>query len=164
VTLGDATTKLFHAHATVKYRKNFITHLMDDQGNMVTDHNEKAELIWQSFKQRLGTSNFNAVHFNLSAHFANQLDLSDLVQPFSTEKIDAVIRSLPSNKALGPDGFNTDFIKSTVGLLFLQIFISFVMLSILALCVYKALMVLILLWSQRKMMLSKYHIIGLYHC
>jgi hypothetical protein len=84
---------------------------MDDQGNMVTDHNEKAELIWQSFKQRLGTSNFNVVHFNLSAHFANQPDLSDLVQPFSTEEIDAVIRSLPSNKAPRPDGFNTDFIK-----------------------------------------------------
>lgn len=27
-------------------------------------------------------------------------------------EIDQVVTSLPSNKALGPDGFNTDFIKS----------------------------------------------------
>jgi hypothetical protein len=33
------------------------------------------------------------------------------VQPFSIEEIDAVIRSLPSNKAPGPDGYNIDFIK-----------------------------------------------------
>lgn len=79
MTFGDASTKFFHAHATVKYKKNFITQLLDDQGNLICDHNEKADLIWQSFKQRLGTSNFTTIHFNLAAHFTDQPDLSDLV-------------------------------------------------------------------------------------
>lgn len=34
-----------------------------------------------------------------------------LVEPFAKTKIDVVVRALPSDKALGPDGFNTDFIK-----------------------------------------------------
>jgi len=38
-------------------------------------------------------------------------DLSFLVNPFQKEEIDAVVRHLPSNKAPGPDGFNTDFLK-----------------------------------------------------
>ena len=50
-----------------------------------------------------------------------QLDLNDLLyasselgcleEPFTSEEIDEVIRSLPSDKSPGPDGFNTDFIK-----------------------------------------------------
>lgn len=83
VTLGDASTKLFHAHATVKYRKNFITQLMDDQGNFIFDHNEKAELIWHYFKERLGTSDFTVLQYDLASHFANPPDLSSLVQPFT---------------------------------------------------------------------------------
>lgn len=51
VTLGDASTKFFHANAIVKYRRNLITQLVNDQGDyfsiIVTD---KAALIWDSFK------------------------------------------------------------------------------------------------------------------
>jgi hypothetical protein len=32
VTLGDAITKFYHANATVKYRRNLITQLINDQG------------------------------------------------------------------------------------------------------------------------------------
>ena len=39
------------------------------------------------------------------------IDLSSLVAPFSTMEIDLVVRNLPSDKAPGPDGFNTDFVK-----------------------------------------------------
>ena len=39
------------------------------------------------------------------------IDLSSLVAPFTKQEIDLVVRSLPSDKALGPDGFNTDFTK-----------------------------------------------------
>jgi len=38
-------------------------------------------------------------------------DLSSLVAPFDKQEIDLVVRSLPSDKAPGPDGFNTDFVK-----------------------------------------------------
>jgi len=50
-----------------------------------------------------------------------ELDLNELLQasnelgcledPFTNEEIDRVIQNLPSDKSLGPDGFNIDFIK-----------------------------------------------------
>lgn len=110
-TLGDASTKFFHAQAAVKYRRIFITQLEDDQGNIVTNYADKANLIWLAFKERLGTSNFNSISFDLPTYFTNPPDLSMLIQAFSKEEIDAVVKRLPSNKALEPDGFNTDFLK-----------------------------------------------------
>lgn len=59
----------------------------------------------------MGTSNFTSLQFYLAAHFTNPPDLSSLIDNFSRAKIDTVVKNLPSNKASGPDGFNTDFIK-----------------------------------------------------
>lgn len=68
-------------------------------------------MLWQSFKQRLGMTEFSGLQFDLSAHFTNPVDLSFLIENFSRTEIDQVVRSLPSYKAPGPDGFNTDFLK-----------------------------------------------------
>ena len=38
-------------------------------------------------------------------------DLSFLVNPILKDEIDSVVKHLPSDKALGPDGFNIDFLK-----------------------------------------------------
>jgi len=111
VTLGDASTNFFHTQDTVIYRRNFISHLLDDHDNMVVNHTKKAQLIWLSFRERLGTTSFTSMGFDLASHLSPSVDLSDLVAPFSIAEIDAVIKNLPSNKAPGPDGFNTYFIK-----------------------------------------------------
>jgi hypothetical protein len=37
--------------------------------------------------------------------------LDDLVNPFTSEKIDGIVKELKSDKFPGPDGFNTDFMK-----------------------------------------------------
>lgn len=111
VTLGDASTHFFHAHATMKFRRNVITSLIDDNDQSVTDHDSKALMLWQSFKQRLGSTEFTSIQFNLSQHFQNQIDLSMLVEKFTRAEIDQVVKHLPSHKAPGPDGFNTDFLK-----------------------------------------------------
>lgn len=110
-TLGDAGTKFFHTNATVKFRRNLITQLNNDQGEQLFTHEQKAELIWTSYKERLGTTNFSSISFDLSNLFHNQTDLSSLVQPFSLAEIDSIIKHLPIDKSPGPDGFNTDFIK-----------------------------------------------------
>ena len=48
----------------------------------------------------------------LTAHFAQAVaDLDVLVETFGKDKIDAVVKGLPSDKAPGLDGFNTDFLK-----------------------------------------------------
>lgn len=53
---GDAGTKFFHAHATIRNRKNSITVLHDNLGNRVSDHESKAALLWNAFKKRMGIS------------------------------------------------------------------------------------------------------------
>jgi hypothetical protein len=111
VTLGDASTKFFDAHATVKYRRNLITSLQVSPDHYVSTHEEKAQHIWTSFKERLGISNFTGINFDLPVLLEGVDDLSSLVSPFAKEEIDNVIRNLPSDKAPGPDGFNTDFFK-----------------------------------------------------
>lgn len=72
-TLGDASTKFFHAQATMRYMRNLITHLLDDFGTLVANCSAKAHLIWTSFEERLGTSNFTIVNFDLASHFTNLL-------------------------------------------------------------------------------------------
>jgi hypothetical protein len=66
VTLGDTSTHFFHAHASVKYTRNLVTSLVDDNDNPVYDHDSKANLLWQSFMARLGTTNFSGLLFDLS--------------------------------------------------------------------------------------------------
>ena len=97
-TLGDASTKFFHANATIKYRRNLITALEDTSGMLVIEHSAKADLIWQSFKERLGVSSFTGITFNLPDFIQLVHDLSSLVVHFSKEGIDLVVKSLPSDK------------------------------------------------------------------
>jgi hypothetical protein len=78
---------------------------------MVTDHNAKALLIRESFKERLGVSSFQGIEFNLTSLLQANHDLTFLATPFQKEEINNVVKHLPSDKALGPDGFNTDFVK-----------------------------------------------------
>lgn len=111
VTLADASTKFFHANASIKPRRSLITTLQDIEGNSFSGYQDKALLIWNSFKERLGVTSFQGMKFNLPSLIEASQDLSSLTQPFSHVEIDNVIKHLPSDKAPGPDGFNTDFIK-----------------------------------------------------
>ena len=51
------------------------------------------------------------MHFDLDSLINIQLDLSSLVEPFSAEEIDLIIKQLLPDKAPGPDGFNGYFLK-----------------------------------------------------
>lgn len=108
---GDASTKYFHAHATIRHRKNTIASIQSPVGEMVTDHEGKAMIIWESFKERLGTSDFNIMLFDLNSLLTESPSMSEVEVPFSKQEIDSVISELPNNKSPGPDGFNNKFIK-----------------------------------------------------
>jgi hypothetical protein len=56
---GDEGTKFFHANATIKQRRNLITALQDSNGQPQFDHHIKAGLLWEAYKDRLGTSVVN---------------------------------------------------------------------------------------------------------
>jgi hypothetical protein len=51
------------------------------------------------------------MHFDLDSILVPINDLDDLVLPFSNDEVDVVVKQLKSKKSLGPDGFNTDFMK-----------------------------------------------------
>lgn len=109
--LGDENTAFFHSMATIRYRKNSISSLVREDGSVAINHDEKAGLLWNSFKSRLGisippTSN---IDFNLFFHHFEGLD--EMSRPFTHEEIDKVVAHMPSDKALGPDGFSGLFLK-----------------------------------------------------
>lgn len=77
---------------------------------MITDHEQKAALLWSAFKERLGVSNFVGISYDLES-LLHREELDSLADPFSTEEISAMLKDMPSNHAPGPDGFNGFFIK-----------------------------------------------------
>jgi hypothetical protein len=49
--------------------------------------------------------------FNLDSLLDNGVDLSSLEIPFSNQEIDNIIKNLPTDKSLGSDGFNNEFLN-----------------------------------------------------
>ena len=109
VTLGDENTN-FSYHGHYISQKKLYFSLTNSKGSIVIDHDQKANLLWSSFKQRLGVSEFSSMAFNLSS-LLTEHNLEVLDAYFSQEEIDMVIKNLPNSHAPGPDGFNGLFIK-----------------------------------------------------
>jgi hypothetical protein len=93
------------------HNKNSIMSLVDQNGEVKFKHDEKAAIIWESFKDRLGSSEFSHMYFNLVELIQEEGNLSDLDKPFSKHEINSTIADLPLGKSPEPDGFNSDFIK-----------------------------------------------------
>jgi hypothetical protein len=85
--------------------------LTDDIGVIHFEHEHKSNLLWEAFKNRLGSSDFIGIDFDLSELLIRNEDLHELDSPFSKLEIDNIVKALPSDKSPGPDGFNTNFIK-----------------------------------------------------
>jgi hypothetical protein len=94
--LGDENTKIFHAIATRNYRHNYIACLTTEDGRTVTDHEKKAAILWQAYKDRLGVSEHLNILFDLTEHMANN-DLLELEAPFSHQEIDDIIKHMPND-------------------------------------------------------------------
>jgi hypothetical protein len=97
--------------ATERYRRNIISQILDGDGRVVASHSEKSALFFQEFKRRLGSTVDISMQFDLQQVIYPCAGLSDISHPFSKEEIDAVILDLPTDKAPGPDGFNSLFFK-----------------------------------------------------
>jgi hypothetical protein len=111
VKLGDENSKFFYANASIKHMRNFITLLQDSSGSVFFNHEQKATLIWEDFRERLDTSAFETMQFDLDDLLHNEVDLSPLEMSFSIPEIDNVVKNLPIDKSPGLDEFNNEFIK-----------------------------------------------------
>lgn len=111
IRFGDENTKFLNANATLKFRRCHIPVLRDANGVERHGHHEKADLLWNSYKERLGTSDFIIMLFNLDELIEPVDDLIQLQELFLKDEIDIIVVNLPTNKSPCPDGFNGDFLK-----------------------------------------------------
>lgn len=65
VKFGDENTSFFQAIATINHRKNYIVSISTPDSTLLTDHDQKANYIFESFKKRLGVSEFAGNVFDL---------------------------------------------------------------------------------------------------
>ena len=111
VKMSEDNTKFFHAMATNRYRRNSIALLKDDDGRIVSGHEEMAGMLWSSYRSRMGQATGINMQFDLARLFNRVDGLEELTIPFTTEEMDLVVKEMPAHKAPGPDGFNGLFLK-----------------------------------------------------
>ena len=107
---GDANTRLFHMHARHRKRKSFIAMLQSNE-RMLTGHEEKAAEILEFYTNLIGTDDMRERTVDLDALDMPSFDLEALDNPILEEEVWNTIKSLPSDKAPGPDGFTGRFYK-----------------------------------------------------
>ena len=91
-------------------RENFIAKLQVD-GNTVFSQEEKEQAVWDFYNGLLGTHAPRTTAIEMSALGLPSHDLSSLDLPFTEEEVWAALKTLPSDKAPGPDGFTGHFYK-----------------------------------------------------
>ena len=104
VKFGDENTKFFHTKASINHRHNKIAMLLNKDQVEVTDHDGKAAILWEAFKNRLGQSNGHSMHFDLNDLYENIVDpqiFIDLEKPFSHEEIEDVVNNLLAENPQG---------------------------------------------------------------
>jgi hypothetical protein len=56
VRFGNECTSFFNASATIKHKRNATTSLTYSFRSILTSHEDKASVLWNSIKERLGVS------------------------------------------------------------------------------------------------------------
>jgi hypothetical protein len=85
--------------------------LMQDD-RVITDQEEKQDVIFSYFNGILGTAAARSCSLDLNFFHRNGIDLSVLEQPSLDDEVWATIHSMPADGAPGPDGFTGRFYKS----------------------------------------------------
>jgi hypothetical protein len=80
-------------------------------GTSTIDHDHKAAILWNSFKDRLGQIESKLMLFDLST-LIQHVQLCELDKEFSHNEIDRLIADLPLDKAPRLYGFNIMFLNT----------------------------------------------------
>jgi hypothetical protein len=112
---GDANTNFFHQFANGRRRKNTITSLDSDQGE-IRGQKEITYHIVKYYKNLFGNS--QPCQMNLNSNFwphqyiLSEVDNTYLVRKFEIEEIKDVIMEMRINSAPRPNGFGVSFFRS----------------------------------------------------
>jgi hypothetical protein len=101
---GDANTRFYHLQA---YHWNRHSHIesLDVHCMHLVNEEGKAMALYEYFSGIMGTNFERSRCFNLQALGILVEELDDLERLFSEDEVWAIIQQMPSEKALGPDGF-----------------------------------------------------------
>lgn len=108
---GDTNTKFFHRHARQRQRRNMITTLKKD-GQILTVHDQIVVAVDEYYEALFGRAARRAHAINLEVLKLPRYDLSSLERPFGEEEVEKIVKSMPLDKAPGPDGFTGRFYAS----------------------------------------------------
>jgi hypothetical protein len=112
---GDANSKFFHQFACGRRRKNTITYLEYENGE-VRGQGEITQHIMSYYKGLFGHN--DPCEMKLNRNFwPDNLSLSEddrvlLVKPFCSEEIKEVVMHMKENSAPGPNGYGVVFFKN----------------------------------------------------
>lgn len=114
---GEMNTKFFHRSALDRRSSNRILELKNDTGEILKNHNEISALLLDHFKS-----------IGQEPHINREKAIKDLTEAIpkiitadqnwalcrkiSMEETEEAIRSMPNDKAPGPDGFTINFYKA----------------------------------------------------
>jgi hypothetical protein len=99
--LGGENTKFFHSKATERYRFHKIAEIQDADGNVLSDHQDKANAFWLSYKGRMGVCVPTNSSFVLSDILHPADDLASLITPFSEKEISDIVKYMKPDRAPG---------------------------------------------------------------
>jgi hypothetical protein len=108
---GDANTSFFHKQAIFRRKKKAIPKLMSG-GHLVTTQEEKQNVMFEFYEGLISTALPRTSTLNLQ-QFHNQIvDLTEMDNPITEEEVWDTIKSLPADRAPGPDGYTGHFYKA----------------------------------------------------
>lgn len=79
---GDEPTKFFYAPTTERYRINTIISLQNDEGFEIYGPEEKAAVLWNTFRNRMGHTSNPEVLFKATIQYTNDFRPISLLNSF----------------------------------------------------------------------------------
>ncbi|XP_019244265.1 PREDICTED: uncharacterized protein LOC109224132 [Nicotiana attenuata] len=113
IQYGDANTKYFHAQWKMRTTANTIISVHNDAGIRITEPKQVEDHFLSFLKKLMGESSHvlpcpNAEVIKKGACLSRQQEL-ELIKTVTVEEIIDVIKSMPTDKAPGVDGFPIEF-------------------------------------------------------
>ena len=114
IKVCEENSKNFHAMATGRFRRNTISSIKNSAGEVVSDHQQLAGMFWSDFNKRIGQAKGIQMGFDLYTLIERVDGLDDLSRSFTDSEVEAVIKNMPTDRAPGPDGFTSLFLKKVL--------------------------------------------------
>lgn len=126
---GDLNISFFHKNAKIRKHINYISHILDISGNVITDHDQITQIFVDHFTHLWKDNNNTSFDFIFDA-MPNDLpiistrDNTFLTRKVTKDEVFITLNSLPLDKSHGPDDFNFEFYKYFWGRTFDHLFLA----------------------------------------